>query len=170
MTHCAQKFTLVAIAGLMYVFSQTSSAHKYYFSLTEMEWNTESQTFEVVVDLSTHDAEYALSAIYNEKIFLDSKNFESLLQHWLDKHLILLLNDTATDWQWIGIEGTHKKISIFLESQVIQPNSRVKLENTLLTQVFSKQVNTVNVKISNQKKSYTFDQNIHQLNIDLESE
>jgi hypothetical protein len=132
-------------------------AHKYFFSITEMEWQADAKQFEVVVDLSTHDLEYALSALNNQSIHVEHPEFETQTRKWLTKHLILKQTGKTIPLRWIGQQSTHKQVSLFLKSAIIDPSKPFTITNTLLTNLFSKQVNTLNISMLDQNKTLTFD-------------
>jgi hypothetical protein len=132
-------------------------AHKYFFSITEMDWQQDTQQFEVIIDLSTHDLEYALSALNNKSIHVEHPEFETLTKQWLSQNLVLKQADKVVPFHWIGQQSTHKQVALFLKTGSIDPGQSLILTNSLLINFFSKQVNTVNIAVMGQKKTLTFD-------------
>jgi hypothetical protein len=157
---------ILAFLGFM---GNTSNvfAHKYFFSITEMEWQPESKQFEVIVDLSTHDLEFALSALFNKSIHVEHPEFETLTKQWLKQHMFLKQSGVLIPLIWVGQQSTHKQVSLFLKTAEIDQSQPLTLTNSLLTNLFSKQVNTVNITALDQTQTLTFDLTTNVHNIDL---
>ncbi len=134
--------------------------HKYYVSITEAEYNAESKIFEISIKFIGHDLEKALSVAGAPDLFLGTpKEIEKAdyyLKQYIDKRFHMVVDGKSLAYKFVGKEINNDDfIYCFIQSNVIETPKKVTIKNTLLTEVFNDQANTVYLKVGDQKINYS---------------
>ena len=134
--------------------------HKYYVSITEAEYNSKSKTFEISTKFIGHDLEKALLNAGAPNLYLGtSKEVEKAnyyLELYINQRFHMIADSESLNYKLIGKEINNGDfIYCFLESNKIDSPKKITIKNTLLTEVFNEQANTVYLKVGNQKINYS---------------
>jgi len=146
--------------------------HKYYVSITEADYNTKTQSFEISIKFIGHDLEKALARGGIPELYLGTpKEIEKAneyLTKYINKHFELTVNDQELVFTFVGKEvDLDDFIYCYLESDKIINPRKIDVKNSLLTELFDGQKNVVYLKaFSNQiefnlskekvRETYTF--------------
>lgn len=134
-----------------------ASAHKFYTSLTQVEYNSKTQSAEVIMNLFTDDIEVAVSAYHKQRIKSSDQNFKSLCYQYLDaKFQVLDAENRILKNEYVGLEFNRDMVSVFFEIKVPQGLNKVKLKQTTLLEAFTEQTNIVNLKNGKGKTSLVY--------------
>lgn len=133
------------------------SVHKYYVALTEIEYNTKTQSVEMIMNVFVDDIELALNSDYEINAQLNTpkelKNANEYLKKYLAKHFKVLINGKPKPYNFIGKEYDGNIVFFYLEIENITEFTSIEIKNTILTQYFSEQQNLIKVKKNNKRKS-----------------
>ena len=133
------------------------SAHRYHTSVTRLEYNSEQRLFEITVQTFADDIEAALSKRNGGGVRLDSRaKTNALLLEYLRNVIALKKGDRELELKWIGMELKGHSAWFYLEAEAPGGHSNVSLRNNLLFDLFTDQVNIVNVVNSGKKGSLIF--------------
>ncbi|CAM2011094.1 DUF6702 family protein [Acanthopleuribacter pedis] len=135
-------------------------AHRFHASLTQAEWNPKSNSLEVVVRVFANDIERAVSQAAGEKWRLDDQN-EAPLWAYVRDRFAFVHNGKEVPFQPIGHESDVRTAWLYLEVPLSGPPTELALRNTLLIEINTDQVNTVNLKMGSETISRVFDLNRH---------
>ncbi len=138
--------------------------HKYYVSITEAGYNIESENFEVSVKFIGHDLEKALSLAGAPNLFLGTEKEHEKANYYLSQYINqryhMVVDEQSLSFNFVGKEINNDDfIYCFLESNKIDSPKKVTIKNTLLTEVFDGQVNTVYLTVNDQKIDYQLNKN-----------
>src|SRR5262245_16128930 len=91
-----------AVVGLVFgcaVFSgaATAVAHPFHICVGQMQWNRETQRWEISIRLHPQDLETAMSRRLGRAIGLDDAGFEERAVDYLQDHFFLLQTSPETD-------------------------------------------------------------------------
>ena len=133
--------------------------HKYYVSITEAEYNVGSKTFELSIKFIGHDLEEAIDAAGAPKLFLgtekEHKKANYYLNQYINQRFHMIVDGVSLNYNFVGKEiNKDDFIYCFLESNQIEGPKKVTIKNTLLTEIFSGQANTVYLTVGDQKVNY----------------
>jgi hypothetical protein len=134
-------------------------SHPLYVSITQISYNTQSKNVEIAIKVFADDLEKAVSAANNNKaLHLNTKqeltNTDVLIQNYLLKSFKLKLNGKAVNLKWIGKEyETDDATWCYFEVPSRQTIKTIAVQNTIFTEIYSKQNNIVQVKTAKGKKS-----------------
>jgi len=143
------------LISLILLFSFT--LHKYYVSLTDVEYNTNSQSIQIITNVFIDDLELTL----NEEFKIDAqlttkdelKNIDSFYKKYLQKHLTFTINESSYNFDYLGKEYQGDIVYFYLEIPNVKKLNSVKIENHLLIKYFKDQQNIVKVKSGSKRKS-----------------
>lgn len=121
-------------------------AHKYFFGLTEVSWNSRSNNLEVVHQYTLHDVQSALASEYGSDFRIDQPDAEQKLKRWVENNFHLINSKgNALTLNWVGFEADFQNIWFYQERSLTKPDfCGWQVQNALLMSAFSAQVNTVN--------------------------
>lgn len=134
--------------------------HKYYVSITEAEYNAKTKSFEISIKFIGHDLEKALSSAGTPNLYLGTpKEIEKAnyyLKKYIEKRLIMKVDGKPLTYKFIGKEINNDDfIYCFIETDQLESPKKITIKNTLLTEVFDEQANTVYLKVGNQQLNYS---------------
>lgn len=139
------------------LFMGAAFAHKQKAAITEISFNLRSGTVEVAHRFIIHDAEHAISKVAGERRdLINDSEAQQLFAEYVASHFDLTINDKVAEVVLLGaeIEGGH--IWIYQEAPAPLFVTRIELNQSALTEVWSGQVNTVNVRTFNEVQTLTF--------------
>jgi hypothetical protein len=134
-------------------------AHDYHVSVTQMQYNSGSKTFELSIRVFTDDLERALGiANGNKRIIIKNGDAnDALVSAYIIKNLSL--SDTQkkiSEARYVGKEQEQDATWIYLEIPFQLPIKGHKLQNSILTEIFDDQVNMTNITTPAGKKTYMY--------------
>ncbi len=145
--------------GILALFS--FAMHKYYVSITEIAYNSTNQTFEISLKFIGHDLEHALGTTGVPELNLGTdKEIEKsneYLKKYIDSNFQLIVDGKQVNFKFIGKEVNNNDfIYCFLESEKTELPKKIEIKNTLLTETFPEQVNTLYLIIGKNKITDNF--------------
>jgi uncharacterized protein YlxP (DUF503 family) len=134
--------------------------HKYYVSITEADYNAESKTFELSIKFIGHDLEKVLANAGTPELFLGTpkeiEKADEYLMKYINQRFHMVVDGTNLDYKFVGKEINNDDfIYCFIESSKVDSPKKVTIKNTLLTEVFSEQANTVYLNVGDEKINYS---------------
>ena len=106
---------MAIVSGLALV-ATTAFAHKYYFGYTSIELNEKTGRLEVIHEYATHDLEYALTAITNQKVNLEKDEGVETLRAYVNDHFKITTSGKSVTLSWVGMEMDHNLVTVYQES------------------------------------------------------
>ena len=138
-----------------------SIPHEFHTSLAQVHYNKSNQSFEVTLRVFTDDLETALTLMdNNNKITIDAPQADKLIEQYLTKNLIFFdKQNQRKALTFIGKEVEVDVTWIYAEISVADLPSGMRLQNSVLTELFSDQVNIVNFKYLSTIRTFMFKPN-----------
>jgi hypothetical protein len=125
------------------------SMHKFYVSLTEVRFNSESDRIEVSIRIFPDDLDRAMlerEGVHTQLATeLELPEADSLLKLYLLDHFSLKVNGEHIELEFLGKEPEADAIWCYLESDLIDEPIDYLVYNSILIQTFEDQVNIVQV-------------------------
>lgn len=133
------------------------TTHKYYLSLTQIEYNAKNKSVEIIINVFIDDIETALNKIHNKKFALATKkeleNSDTYYFEYLKKHVKFKVDNKAVSYNFIGKEYDGDVVFFYLEILNINSLNEIEIENSILIDDFSEQQNLVKSKVDKKYKS-----------------
>ena len=140
----------------LFCFSFTT-AHKYYFALTEIEYNQKNQSLEIIMSVFIDDIEEAINKNFNidAKIWSDKeiKNIDTYFKNYLNTHFEVSVNNQIQKINYLGKEYNGDIVYFYLEIEGVQSVETIKAKNNMLMQYFPEQQNIIKAKVNSEIKS-----------------
>ncbi len=148
------KFLLVfLLIGL----SSFSAAHKFYLSVTEMEYSEKSESLKITSHIFIDDLEDLLQTRYDKSIRLSQTNesakVSSLIKKYLDKKLEVEIDGKVFQMKYLGKVYEDDMALLFLEIEHVSSFRSIAIKNAILTDMYSEQKNLVHVAYKGTTKS-----------------
>ena len=137
------------------------STHKYYLSLTQINFKSESQSIQIILNVFMDDIEVALNADYEIDLQLTTakelKDNDVFFEKYLKKKLQFKVNDRLEEYTYIGKEYDGELVYFYLEIENIQKVHQIEVSNKILLKHFPKQENLIKSKVGGIHKSVLLD-------------
>lgn len=147
---------LLSGVGLL---TSARSKHEYHVSVTRMRYEATQKILEISVRTFTDDLEKALSLANENRRFMlhnDDQN-NPYVEQYLRKHLALAGPDRKLRaFRYIGKEQEADATWIYLEVPFSGDPEGWVMRHDLLMEAFDDQVNMINVKWGDERKTYLF--------------
>lgn len=133
------------------------AAHKYYLSVTQVEYVEEKKSVQIISRIFMDDMENALKQNYDASLSLDTTN-TSVLDAYISKYVTekikIEINGEKTDFNFIGKETDLDIMKVYLEIENVENIRSFQITNKVLFELFEEQQNMVKLKMNNLHKSY----------------
>jgi len=144
------KKTFVLFFALIFLSSFISNTHETYLSVTEIEYNKDQKSLQIISRVFIDDFQNVLSKRYQKDISLsykeDLQNNQDIMEKYLDKKLKITIDGRLLDLKFLGSKFDADQIVLFIESKNVESFKKVKVENLILTDLFDAQKNITHVK------------------------
>ena len=145
------------IACLFLLFSLAFTTHKYYLSLTQIEYNNNQKSLEVIINVFMDDIELAINKEYGVDLRLTTKqeleDVDVYFEKYLRKNLSFLVNNKLIEYNFIGKEYEGDLVYFYIESTAIENPLSLKVTNTILFTYFDQQQNVIKFKNGSKRQS-----------------
>ena len=133
------------------------SAHKYYLSLTQIEYKNESKSIQIIINVFMDDIETALNKEYSIDLQLTNQNeLESndvYFKKYLKKNLYFKVDNTSSSFNYIGKEYDGDLVYFYLEIENVNSVEAIEVVNTILIDYFPEQQNLIKSKVNKKHNS-----------------
>jgi hypothetical protein len=151
------RFKIVILLGVFSLFSFTG-LHKYYISVTQIEYVKDKQSVQIISRIFIDDLEKAIRYNFGENITLDDGKEDSTIDAYIEKYLnnnfSISLNKSPVKFQFIGKEYDGDIVRCYMEVVDIQNIRYFEVSSKLLFDVCPDQQNIVKTKINSKQKSF----------------
>lgn len=136
--------------------------HKYYSSVTQIEYVEKEKSLQIIARVFTDDLEKTLQQRYDKTLIL-GKNQESYycdayIKKYLLKKLKIKINSKEAKLVFIGKKYDSHEVKCFLEIENVIAIESIEVSNMVLFDLFEDQQNIVKTDINNKQKSFTLTQ------------
>ena len=139
---------------LFLALSSFTALHKYYVSVTDVEYVKSAKSLQITSRLFIDDFEKVLQERYDSSIKLDSKTANIHVEKYFKKKFFIEVNNIQKTYKYIGKEVEGDMIHCYFEIENINDIQSIKVTNKLLMGVFDGQQNITHVTVNNKKKSF----------------
>lgn len=133
-------------------------AHKYYLSVTDVTYNAEAESLQIITRLFYDDLEAVLQERYDQNITVDATADQTKLDRYLEKYMAAKLeisvNGAVKEQTFIGKEYEDDYVVVYIEIEDLASIMDVTITNELLMDLFPDQKNMMHTEISGKKKSF----------------
>lgn len=135
-----------------------ASAHKYYFSVTQVDYDVQSKSLKIVTRVFYDDLEKVFQERYDKSIKVDEtydqEKLDAYIQKYFNSKFIVSINGKEQKLSYIGHKDEVDYVVCFVQVKNITNPQSIEIENTLLMDMFPDQKNVIHLQVGNTKKSY----------------
>jgi len=145
---------LLLVAPLM----MAVSIHKYYLSVTDLNYNAEAQSIQIVTRIFYDDLEAVIQERYDTDIIVDATSDQKALDNYLIKYfqkkMLITINGEQRALRFVGKKYEDDFVVCYIEVPDVKAIKTFEIESTVLMDVFPDQKNMVHTTIGERKKSF----------------
>ena len=134
------------------------NAHKYYVSVTKIEYVKAQESLQIISQVFIDDFENLIRQRYDESITLDIDNESTMTDSYIDRYLkeklLITINDQPMELSFIGKEYKDGIVYCYIEVTGVPEINTMSISNKVLFDVFVSQQNIVRTDINGKKKSF----------------
>lgn len=156
----SKKINITAFVGvvLLLVLSSFTIYHKFYVSVTQIDYNENKSRIEISTRIFIDDLEKTLDKKYGKKLNIDTKKESKEAVSYIEKYLLEKLKVTVNNKEkslvFLGKEYEDDVVICYLKVDCSKKIATFDFYNTILTEMFSEQQNIVHTNINNKKESF----------------
>lgn len=143
---------------LFFVFLSFTNAHKFYVSITQIDFIKDQEAVQITMRIFVDDFEKLLRKRYDESITLNvtdnEENIDTYISKYLNSKLEIKINDDIQYFKYLGKEYDNDIVYCYLEIENISKIDAIEIKNQLLFDEFEEQENIIKTKINGQHKSF----------------
>ncbi len=133
------------------------SIHKYYLSVTDVSYNEEEASLQMITRLFYDDLEDVLKERYDESLLVDAtadqEKLDLYLKKYISRKLKVIANGEEKEVTFIGKEYEDDFVICYIEVSKVESLNTLEIENTMLMDLFPEQKNMMHTNILGKKKS-----------------
>ena len=151
-----RKISLI-LASFFLLSAFKSGAHEFYLSVTEIEYNNEEQSLQIITRVFIDDFQNVLNERFDADIQLSQEAEEgAVTEHiskYLNQKLRLKIDGEELQLNYLGKEYDADQLVLYIEVENVAAFDEIEVTNEILTDLFDDQKNVVHVKVNNKTKS-----------------
>ncbi|TDQ08757.1 DUF6702 family protein [Pedobacter metabolipauper] len=148
-------------------FSWLSLFHPFYVSVTEIEQNQKTKVVQVSVRVFFDDFENALDKNYKVRVNIlkpsNRKQADGLIADYVKNHLKIKANNKSLVLKYVGYEIEEDAAWCYFETEATDVIQRLAIENTILLEQHSSQINMIHAIVNGKRKSTKLDNPEHKV-------
>lgn len=148
---------ILLLAFLTTVFSFAKDIHPYHVGSVEINFNSNTRTFEISAKFFLDDLENALNKKYNKTLHFGEEKSKAgineALNDYFNEYFKLKNNNKFIKVNYIGFEEDKESVNIYLESEPTEAPKKVETAVSLLYSFFDDQMNIVHIIVNGVRKS-----------------
>ncbi|MDD2985182.1 DUF6702 family protein [Flavobacterium sp.] len=152
-----RKKLIIPILVLLTIGLASFSVHKFYVSVTQIDFIPEKKRIEVTARFFIDDLNNALENKYKAKFYLGSERETEIqkeqLKQYLSTHFSIRVNGKPKTMQFVQKEMEDDVLICYLKIIDISKINTLEVKNTLLFEVLPEQQHITHTKVLNIKKS-----------------
>lgn len=142
---------------LLFSLSSFNTDHKFYVSVTEIEYNEMAQSLQIISRVFIDDLEKLLQTRYDQSVHLtkngDSEKVTDYIKTYLGQKMEVELDGKPYKLNYIGKEYENDMLLFYLEIPDVPEFKKIGIKNAVLIDMFSEQKNLVHVEYKGKTKS-----------------
>lgn len=132
--------------------------HKFYVSLTQVEYVKEQQSLQIISRVFLDDLEDALSEFSGESVRISSEPADTaqnqLVENYFRSKLKFEIDGKKAPLKFVGKTTDNDMLVVYFEIEQLKKVKTIVVTNEVLFEMFEEQQNIIRTQINNQKKSF----------------
>jgi hypothetical protein len=173
MSQTFYKFFLIVSISCLSFFTPANAIkfHPFYVSVTEMNYNEQSKSFEISCKMFAEDIEDVLKQNYKTAVDLGNDKLQpqnnNLLNDYMLKHLSFNINSKIVNFKFVGFEKEKESVYCYLELLNVPSVKKISVTNSILYDFKREQINILHVLVKGKRESTKIDYPQNQANFNF---
>ncbi|MGI8636470.1 MAG: DUF6702 family protein [Segetibacter sp.] len=155
-------FLILILSGSMLVTSANRNRfHPFYVSVTEMNYNAKSKSFEISCKMFAEDIEGVLKQNYKTQVDLTNDKLQAqnnnMLNDYMLKHLSFTIDSKPVSFRFVGYEKEKESVYCYLELINVPAVKKMAVNNSILYDFKTEQINIIHVMVNGKRESTKVD-------------
>ncbi len=137
------------------------TAHKFYVSITKIEFAEEEQSLQIITKIFIDDIEDVLQERYDKDLVLGVESETAadilLLEKYVLQKFDVQVNGIPMKYEILGHEYENDIVKVYIEIPQVSELNSIMIENKILMDMFDEQQNIIHVKRYKKRKSMVLD-------------
>ena len=152
------KSWILFLFTLLPVSTSYSTDHKFYLSVTQIEYEVDKSRVTAISRVFTDDLEETLKQRYDVQLALGTEDEDPKATYYISRYveqkLVVEINNKPLEFDFVGFTFQNDQIVLLSEFSLISiDNPEIKVINTLITDRYSEQQNLVHFRMNKRKQS-----------------
>ena len=134
------------------------SAHKYYVSVTQIDYVQSKKSVQIISRIFIDDFEKLIRQRYDENITLASDKEPETVNYYIEKYLgekiHIKINGKTANVSFVGKEYEDDIVYCYLEIENVPSITSFEISNQVLFDLYGEQQNIVRTEINDKNKSF----------------
>ena len=135
-----------------------TTIHKYYVSVTEVEYVKEKKSVQIISRIFIEDLEDVIQLRYDEELIIEKENevpeIDFFIEKYLKAKLIININGEEKLVNYLGKEFDNDIVICYLEIEGVDKIQSLEIQNQVLFDLYAEQQNIVRTKVNSENKSF----------------
>ena len=141
--------------------SYATSFHPFYVSVTEMNYNAKSKSFEISCKMFAEDIEDVLKQNYKANVDLSNEKQQTqnnqMMNDYMVKHLSFTIDSKPASFKFIGYEKEKESVYCYLELVNVPGVKKMAVNNSILYDFKTEQINIIHAMVNGKRVSTKVD-------------
>lgn len=141
--------------------AEKTSKHPFYIAVTEINLNPSDKTLEVSCKMFADDLEKIIEKNNHTQLDIsadkDQRKFESYIPAYVKNHLSIAIDDKGLNLSFLGFEKENESAYCYFQVENISTLKKIDINNSLLHDLTSDQINIIHVIVSGKRQSTKLD-------------
>ena len=143
------------------IFLLAAFFHPFYVSVTEVNHNSKNKTVEISSKIFFDDLEHGIEQESKVSFDIvkptDKAKVNTLIANYVKKHLILKIDGKVYAMNYVGYEIQGEAAWCYFEIPKINKIGTIEINNNILYQLHTEQINMLNVTVAGKRQSTKLD-------------
>ncbi|MGB3774771.1 MAG: DUF6702 family protein, partial [Leeuwenhoekiella sp.] len=148
----------IAIFSMLAALSISTAWHKFYLSVTQLDYLPEKQSVQMITRIFYDDLEKTLQDRYDSSIRVeksyDQNKLDSYIAKYIQQKLLITIDGKQKKLSYLGHKDENDYVVCFIEISNVADFNTLEIENTLLMDSFPDQKNVVHMQVGKMRKSF----------------
>ncbi len=157
------KKRLLLLIAVLPLFAFTA-VHKFYVSSTDIEYNEEANSLQIISHVFIDDLEKLLKERYREDLYLlkegEHPQADQFVKKYFKDKLTITVDGKERQLNYLGKEYDKDQLLVYIEVEGVEPFSNIGVKNAVLTDLFPEQKNVIKVAYKKDIKSLLLSRNV----------
>ncbi|NBG65930.1 DUF6702 family protein [Acidiluteibacter ferrifornacis] len=153
---------------LLLVSAQVVSAHKFYVSLTQINYNSKTKSIEVTLKLFTDDLELSTTNFSKKTVkIINAEDSDVEIANYIKDKFSISINNKVQVLNYLGKEMENDVSWCYLEIKNVTDIQSIKINNRIFTEQFPDQKNLIHLNVNGVEESAVLTKNTTTFLIEL---